>query len=210
MKPVRTRSGLIAALAGAAVAAACVTINVYFPAAAAEKAADRIIDDVWSAAPKAPAAPATTPEAAPSPQSALPAAQRVALAALDWLVPPAAAQQQPNLDLSSPEISRLKTQMENRYADLKPLFDAGTVGLTQDGYVAVRDQNAVPLASRNTVRTLVANENADRAALYREIATANGQPQWESQIRGVFAQRWIAKAQAGWWYQAAGGQWQRK
>ena len=27
--------------------AACVTINIYFPAAAAEKAADRIIDEVW-------------------------------------------------------------------------------------------------------------------------------------------------------------------
>lgn len=27
--------------------AACVTINIYFPAAAAEKAADKIIDDVW-------------------------------------------------------------------------------------------------------------------------------------------------------------------
>lgn len=25
----------------------CVTINIYFPAAAAEKAADRIIGDVW-------------------------------------------------------------------------------------------------------------------------------------------------------------------
>lgn len=27
--------------------AACVTINIYFPAAAAEKAADHIIDEVW-------------------------------------------------------------------------------------------------------------------------------------------------------------------
>jgi len=26
---------------------ACVTINIYFPAAAAEKAADKIIDDIW-------------------------------------------------------------------------------------------------------------------------------------------------------------------
>jgi len=26
---------------------ACVTINIYFPAAAAEKSADKIIDDVW-------------------------------------------------------------------------------------------------------------------------------------------------------------------
>ena len=26
---------------------ACVTINIYFPAAAVEKAADKIIDEVW-------------------------------------------------------------------------------------------------------------------------------------------------------------------
>jgi hypothetical protein len=35
------------ALLGAVVLPACVTINIYFPAAAAEKAADKIIDDVW-------------------------------------------------------------------------------------------------------------------------------------------------------------------
>lgn len=33
-------------LAGVALSA-CVTINIYFPAAAAEKAADKIIDEVW-------------------------------------------------------------------------------------------------------------------------------------------------------------------
>ena len=30
---------------------ACVTINIYFPAAAAEKAADQIIDEVWQLKP---------------------------------------------------------------------------------------------------------------------------------------------------------------
>lgn len=30
-----------------ALLSACVTINIYFPAAAAEKAADKIIDEVW-------------------------------------------------------------------------------------------------------------------------------------------------------------------
>jgi pyruvate/2-oxoacid:ferredoxin oxidoreductase beta subunit len=30
-----------------AILPACVTINIYFPAAAAEKAADKIIDEVW-------------------------------------------------------------------------------------------------------------------------------------------------------------------
>lgn len=34
-------------LAAAFGLSACVTINIYFPAAAAEKAADKIIDEVW-------------------------------------------------------------------------------------------------------------------------------------------------------------------
>jgi hypothetical protein len=36
---------VIAAVIG--ILPACVTINIYFPAAAAEKAADKIIDEVW-------------------------------------------------------------------------------------------------------------------------------------------------------------------
>lgn len=39
---------------------ACVTINIYFPAAAAEKAADKIIDEVWQLK-KGEEAPATQP-----------------------------------------------------------------------------------------------------------------------------------------------------
>lgn len=39
--------------------AGCVTINIYFPAAAAEKAADKIIDEVWQL--KQDAKPATSP-----------------------------------------------------------------------------------------------------------------------------------------------------
>lgn len=35
------------ALPAAVILPACVTINIYFPAAAAEKAADKIIEDVW-------------------------------------------------------------------------------------------------------------------------------------------------------------------
>jgi hypothetical protein len=39
--------------------AGCVTINIYFPAAEAEKAADKIIDQVWQLKPGA--KPATPP-----------------------------------------------------------------------------------------------------------------------------------------------------
>jgi hypothetical protein len=52
--------------------AACVTINIYFPAAAVEKAADRIIDEVWAkkdaGANVAPAAKPAAAPAAPAPQ----------------------------------------------------------------------------------------------------------------------------------------------
>ena len=56
-----------AMLAGAVLGAGCVTINIYFPAAAAEKAADRIIDEIYqsrkeaSGSVPAPSVPAAKP-----------------------------------------------------------------------------------------------------------------------------------------------------
>ena len=48
------------ALASALWLQGCVTINIYFPAAAAEKAADKIIDEVWQLKkPEPPAAPSS-------------------------------------------------------------------------------------------------------------------------------------------------------
>ena len=54
---------LACALASTLALSACVTINIYFPAAAAEKAADRIIDEVWQMREGAGSAPATPPAA---------------------------------------------------------------------------------------------------------------------------------------------------
>jgi hypothetical protein len=51
-------------LLSAFVLGACVTINIYFPAAAAERAADRIIDEVWQLKPDA-SKPRTDKPAAP-------------------------------------------------------------------------------------------------------------------------------------------------
>jgi hypothetical protein len=47
------RSSLVTACFMALVASACVTINIYFPAAAAERVADRIIDEVYQLKPDA-------------------------------------------------------------------------------------------------------------------------------------------------------------
>ena len=186
--------------------AACVTINVYFPAAAAEKAADKIIEDVWGKD----QAPATTPQSDKT-SSLAPQAQRLLFAAvgsvLDFVIP--AAHAQADLDIATPEIRAITASMENRHGSLSKYYGSGAVGFTADGMVEVRDQNAIPLPERNQARQLVADENKDRAALYAAIAKANGHPEWEAEIRETFAKRWIAKAQAGWWYKDAGG-WKQK
>jgi len=51
---------------------ACITINIYFPAAAAEKAADMIIDEVWQLQQQKPAEQAP-PNDKPAQHSAPPA-----------------------------------------------------------------------------------------------------------------------------------------
>ena len=114
-----------------------------------------------------------------------------------------------DLEINTPAISSLKNSMQARHGQLASHYASGAVGLTRDGLVALRDANAVPLKDRQSVNSLVAAENADRNALYKEIANANGHPEWESEVRGTFAQRWVQKAQGGWWYQDGGG-WVKK
>jgi len=117
---------------------------------------------------------------------------------------------QGNLDLSSLAIDRFKTSMAQRHPQLLPWYQNGAIGLAKDGSVALRDPDAVPLAQRQAVSSLVSAENADRGGLYREIARANGNPAWEPDIRATFAQRWIERAPGGWWVQNATGGWQQK
>lgn len=121
----------------------------------------------------------------------------------------AGAQAQGNLEIDTPAITALKNTMQQRHAQLAPLYAAGAVGVGADGGIAVRDASSVPLAQRAQVNSLVAAENADRSALYREIARANDHPEWEADVRRTFAQRWVERAQAGWWVQQ-GGSWVQK
>jgi uncharacterized protein YdbL (DUF1318 family) len=186
--------------------AACVTINVYFPAAAADKAADQVIKDITGGG--------NTP-----PQSNLGPAQgdaaSVLVAALGQalyaVVPAAHAQGAEALNVNSPAVSRIKASMGARFPDLEKYFASGAIGLTKDGMVDVRDLNAVPLPERATVKRLVAEDNSDRGQLYSEIAKANNHPEWEADIRKSFARRWVETgAKSGWYYQGDDGSWKQK
>ena len=117
---------------------------------------------------------------------------------------------QANLEINTPGIVAIQSSMQQRHSELAPLYASGAVGLTRDGNIALRDPAVVPLAQRAQVNSLIATANQDRASLYREIARANNHPEWESDIRNTFGQRWIERAPAGWYYQNASGAWVRK
>jgi uncharacterized protein len=197
--------------------AACVTVNVYFPAAAAEQAADQIIDTVTGSGSSQPQGSNQSQKPQSSTQKPAPGladnVSTILLAAagnvLELLVPAAHAQGAANLDVNTPEIRAVTGSMQARFGQLKPYLDSGAVGLTADGHVEVRDANAIPLAERAKVKGLVAEENRDRDTLYAEIAKANGHPEWKSDIQSTFARRWIERAAPGTFYQDGGG-WKQK
>ena len=186
--------------------AACVTINVYFPAAQAQEAADEVIEDVWGMDDSEQAADDAVGADGGTATLSLPGSFAYAL--LEVVVPVAHAAA--NLEVNSPAARQIIQRMERRFGNLRRHFNSGAVGLTNDALLAIRDLNAVPLPQRNQVRQLVAEQNADRNALYREIARANNHPEWEAEIRQTFARRWIANARSGWYYQGRGGRWQQK
>ncbi|WP_018872812.1 YdbL family protein [Thioalkalivibrio sp. ALJ16] len=196
-----------------ALLAGCVTINIYFPTAAAEEAARAIVRDalqVPDAVPENGSAPEAGAETgawnAPSGgQASLPALAWV----LDRLIPPAAAQS-PDLQIQTPAINRIRASMRERAPQLAPHFRNGAVGFGNNGDVVIRDLSEVPLRDRSTVQRLVSEENSDRDSLYREIARANDRPDWERQIRETFARVWVEESPAGYWYQDRNGQWQQK
>ena len=117
---------------------------------------------------------------------------------------------QANLDVNTPGIAAITNSMKARNAQLQGAYQSGAVGFAKDGNVAVRDAGAVPLKDRAAINGLVAQENQDRAALYKEIAKANSHPEWEGDIRNTFAQRFIQKAAAGWYVQDGSGAWVKK
>lgn len=185
---------------------ACVTINIYFPAAAAEEAARTIVRDVLKSEQTEPAA---KPEG--EKQSLREQANPMLVAfglMLERLVPAAQAAEA-DIDINTPGIRAIRNSMQRRQASLAPFYRSGAIGFDSNGSVKVRDLGAAPLKDRNRLKKLAADENADRTRLYREIARANGHPDWEPKVRATFAKVWVEEALPGYWYQSGGGWRQR-
>ncbi|MCY7313667.1 MAG: YdbL family protein [Pseudoxanthomonas sp.] len=195
-------------LAATVLMTACVTINVYFPAAEAKEAAKDFVENVIG---DDAGGTQSTPLPSPGGSASLVPSSRE----FNWLalvgIGTAYAQERADFSIQTPAIAAIQSRMEQRFqAQLRSGFDAGALGLTNNGMVEVRDPSKLTLKDRVAMTQAVADDNRDRKAVYREIAVANGHPEWEGQIRSTFAQQWIASARSGWWYQDAGGSWKQK
>ncbi len=184
---------------------ACVTINIYFPAAEAKEAAEKIVDDILGDEAK-PQAPGKDDQS----MQLRPIEQGYAMRLLDILIPPAEAAGMVKFDADTPAVRKLQAAMKQRHVQLKGFYQSGAIGFTQDALVAIRDLKSVPLKQRGQLKNLISAENNDRNQLYKEIARANGHPEWEKDVRATFSKTWIDNAAAGWWYQNGKGDWLRK
>jgi uncharacterized protein YdbL (DUF1318 family) len=180
---------------------ACVTVNIYFPAAAVERAADQIVRETWGSAP-------AEPVKKEQPQSSI-FRRQAAFATLRWLAE--AHAQEADINVSNPAIRALKDSIKRRAELLKPYMDRGNVGITRDGLLTTRTTEGLSLKERAEVQQLVDAENRDREALYVEIAKANNiAREAVPKIKAIFAKSWIEQAQPGWWIQDAQGNWRKK
>lgn len=173
--------------------AACVTVNIYFPAAEVKKTADEFVNDVYKK---------DKPETK-NDQSSL-------YRFLDWLGPNQARAQEAS-QVSNAAIRGLKAQIRKHHAKLEPYYKSGAIGITNEGYLTIRDKSQLSLSELGQVRQLVEKDNQARSQLYKEVVKALDLEQNQiSRVESIFADTWRGKASSGWWIQKDDGSWVRK
>ncbi len=174
------KSIIVGAVFASVLAVAGCASTLFFNLRPAEKAADGLIDDVWPGMEKAGSAT------------------------------PASTQNELDIVMNTPAVLTLKKSMAARFGLLKPHLESVVIGLTHDGNVALRDAALINVNVLLTLDALILEENKDRATLYREIARANGRPEWESDLRAAFGKRWISRVPNEWVYRNDKGLWVKR
>ncbi len=192
-------------LAVLAVLTACVTVNIYFPAAKVEKTAEKIVDEVYQEKKESP-----PQEQKEKPRSMNDGGMFGVITRLARLGA-APAHAEDATTVSNAGIRALKEQIGQRHKELLPYYQQGQAGITKDGFLEVRGTSGLGLPQVAALKRLVDADNAARRQLYEEVGKAlNLQPEQVSQVRQIFAKQWRDKAQAGWSVQTDDGKWIRK
>lgn len=175
---------------------ACVTVNIYFPAAKVERAAEDIVEDVYG-----------TNQENNDDQSALESF-------LALLTPQAAHAQVSKAEIdkkSNAAIRGLKQSIAADHKKLVPYYNSGNIGITKDGYLKIISKDGLNIKQTADLRRIVSQDNDTRDQLYSEVAASMNIPGSElAKVKAIFAQEWQGRAPSGWFIQNANGKWMRK
>ena len=173
----------------------CITVNIYFPEAAVQKAADDIVDEIRKE------------EEEKKEKKKIAPVLGAGFGIPVVLEPP----QQQEMTVSTPKIRALKEEIKKRFRELIPLFNEGRLGESNYGHVSIRNEDGLGLQRKALLRRLVKAENSDRDELYLAVARAlDIDPSQVDRIRRIFARSWVRKARVGWWIQTPDDRWIRK
>ena len=175
----------------------CVTVNIYFPAAKVEKAADEIVDEVYKDNSSQPQKPK------PEPTSSL---MRFLA-----LLGPSAAHAADATEVSNASIRGLKDQIGNNHKQLLDFYNKGNVGINNRGYLEIKEEKGLNLKDLARLRQLVNADNNARKKLYEEVAKAlKIKGDQLGKIEKIFAEKWRSKAGGGWLIQEDSGNWKKR
>lgn len=221
--PLRTWIALAAIFLGAS----CINIHIYFPEAEVRQAAEEIVREVRPEPSGTEGNGTATPEHGSEdsrtesrPDEGIPAKSSGSL----WPIVgtrAAWAEEKPGekkaqdkkieLDVKNAVIKKIKETIKARFAKLQPFYEKGAIGEGADGYLALRDADALSLKEKRDVQALVKEENDDRKNLYSEITKSNGiDTEYMARVAQLFSEEWQKKSKAGWWIEVTAGKWEKK
>jgi len=181
----------------------CLTINIYFPEAAVKKTADEIVEEIRKSEEKDKEKKGSGSQENKIKQVLFDRGSSFSL------IPSAYAQEE--TEVSTPKIRALKQSLKERFPKLRPFFNRGNIGETNDGFIRIRDESGLNLKEKALLRNLEKEENNDRRSLYAQVARALDVDRSQiGRVQKIFAERWINNARPGWWIQEENGEWIKK
>ena len=115
-----------------------------------------------------------------------------------------------NLDIGTPPVVVVKHSLAQRSSRLIRFYEAGIIGLGNDGMIRMRDDSHLTLTQRQIAEKLIDQENPERNSLIYAIAEAQGGKAAQPAAREAQVKRWKEQFHSGWWIQDAQGNWSRK
>ena len=208
---------------GCGVLAACaiITVNVYFPEKAVKEAYksldEMLLKNGGDKVPNGQDQPVMEPKVSPpGPQSRM----FDNLPDLSFTSVAHAAESGDDLAIelgSMPEVVSAYAEMNQRQSALDTLFNNGTVGLTSQGLVTVRDKTKVAAQDEGMIsaenknrKTVIGSMAKAILKITKQEATKAALDQTMGKAAATYAETKRESAKPGWWIQLQNGKWVQK